>query len=678
MRSTLSVLLIIALIIFALGNLGCGNNASNPATPSPNGLELADCGAGTDGNMIIGVYDLVFDPETMALELVESRNADTHYDITTWAAHHASVSGVSWDPATRILNFDLTISNTTIYDIFDLRVLMLADPASGFELKNPDDYTKLFSPFAPDVVNPFRAYAKSAPNRIFAGGSSHTEHFTVQYPPVVVLPARLLCECSWPGNCEDVYEISNQTLSGPISTTVSGTITLDAYDHQDDIGQVYVDTTPITGGLTWLANMGGTTWSGSLFNSAGAPAAKYMCMITAHSLASAWDTYDFIEIEVVPGTPVTSGWVGTDYTINGGCNLDLGVIADPGGPRDSEIVMAQTEFKTCDLIVKYGAYYAGYSNYISLYDYDPANANYQPYPVVRLDAADDGAFSFTNENWTLPFPSAGSHTYNAQVWSVFDRTPMLQTGPMPADGRYWLDYTKMDAMPYPADVCDDFTLGQYALFTTGATYTPRDLVFIGTMPDKYTHDKVRYVANLDPWAGMGTGMVDPGSICGIDVIEYVDEYEKIAYTRLYVLEDSLGTYQVEVFQITDTAPGMGDDTVSHFMTIDIDYLHELEIPIIGHDIEILPVNSHYDLNPNYPTVCVLVSLFGASSASSGGEVLLYNALTGAFLESIGDAAKPAMPDSDVHYLDTDDGDWEIHVTRTDAAGNVLATVFEYI
>jgi hypothetical protein len=125
----------------------------------------------------------------------------------------------------------------------------------------------------------------------------------------------------------------------------------------------------------------------------------------------------------------------------------------------------------------------------------------------------------------------------------------------------------------------------------------------------------------------------------------------------------------------DDASGWGMDSVFHMMTINIAYFVNSDYPVIGHDIELLPVNPNYKLNDTDPTLCVLVHY--GSPRKMQGEVLLYNANTGAFLEAIGSVASPSLPDSDVSYLDTDDGDWEIHVTRTDAAGNVLATVFHH-
>jgi len=73
---------------------------------------------------------------------------------------------------------------------------------------------------------------------------------------------------------------------------------------------------------------------------------------------------------------------------------------------------------------------------------------------------------------------------------------------------------------------------------------------------------------------------------------------------------------------------------------------------------------------------VLVSW--ASGSKYDGEILLYNADTGEFLESIGTIGSPALTSCYPKYLDTDDGNWEIHVSSLDGSGNPRVSVFSYI
>lgn len=683
-----SPMLIIIALITLITAFGCGSSDSNPAAPSTNNQATPQIEANANpenGNTgVLGVYDLIFDPETVEIELVQSRGADAHYDVSAFMSSYCSASLTSWDPVSGIMIFDLTLWNPTLTTVYDLRTLMLAPPSSGIVQLNPDDYTYLFSPFGPGFVNPFRAYGKSVADRAFLPGAVLTEEFQVQFPIPLVLPtpAKLLVECSYPTNCEDPYMIHNQVASNPVNSTTSATITLDVFDHQDNVVSVAVDTTPITGGHTWLTSISPDTWQGTVINSAGAAPGTYFCLISALSDIEPMKLYDYVEIIVIPDAGPLPGWTSVDYPIpDACCELDLGVIADPGGARDSNILMVKDYSTNCDSVYKYDANYTSWNYYVdTVTTLDSNYADYAAYPIKRIDAADDGAFSFTNENWTDWFKTyAGTNVYFAQVWNVLDNNPSLHTGPYPDDSRYYNDLM-YDAYIRPADVCDDFELGQYALFTSDVDYTPEDLGFLGVMPNTYTYDRVLFNADMDAYAGLGDGEVNPSGILGIDVIEGMGELDDagmVDAANLYVLEQSGYLYQVEVYQVLDTASGLAFDFIHHVMTINIDEYVNMDYWVEGRDLEILPINPYYMLNATDPTVCVLVSYLDYFGKLQG-EIFLYNASTGAFLEAIGSSpATSALPEHDVQYLDTDDGDWEIHVTSRDATGAPIATIFSY-
>jgi hypothetical protein len=675
MKSLLNALLICLGITAILIASGCGTDTSDPTMPETNSSQEAITNSTQDGHGILGVYDLLFDPETLDLSIAEARGVDTHYDISTYIAPHATASLISWDPITRILEFKLYLTNPSLIDVFDVRTLFLADASTGFEMLNPDDYTELFNPFAAGTINPFRAYAKLAMHREFGAGATYDEPFKIQCPPAWGAPAKFLVECSWPGNCEDPYEISNQTISNPINPLTPGTISLDAYDHQNNISQVRVDTSLVTGGITWLTNTGGTTWEANIVPGAAVAPGVYRCWIAAENVADPWDLYDFLDIVVVPIVTIPD-WNDTDYPINGGgCTYDLGVIADPGGPRDSNILMVDQTTTDCSKIIKYDAYYTGWSNYQDLVNLDPAIPNYQPYPVTRIDAANDGAFSFTNKN-DLPFPFDDSDLHNYNIWSVFDNLPQLHLGPSPDEGRYYFDTMHLwDAETRPIDVCDDFGLGQYAIFSTEVLWTPRDILVIGTMPDSYTHDKVRYFGNLDVWAGPGCGDVNPSGIRAIDSYEVIDDAGDNKAARVYILEEFGGSWQVEVFDVFDTMPAWFEDFVNFYMTINIAIPGTPVEEIVAHDIELLPRNNLYAPNTMNPNLCVLVSY--VMGGVTHGEVLIYDAVTGMQVDAIGDLVDPALPKSTVYYLDTDDDNWEVHVSNMTEDGDTQVTVFDY-
>lgn len=114
--------------------------------------------------------------------------------------------------------------------------------------------------------------------------------------------------------------------------------------------------------------------------------------------------------------------------------------------------------------------------------------------------------------------------------------------------------------------------------------------------------------------------------------------------------------------------------------------HELTIVINNDcspnalDCELLPPNQDYSLNPsqNFPALCVLTSQAG--DGFDFGQVYLFNAYTGQFLEELGTyfGPDPLFKDCDLRHLDTDDDNWEIHVTWYDLNGDAFATVFTHI
>lgn len=679
----LANLIALIALIGMMGTFGCSNGTSIPSAPDltgDRGLEDADT------NSILGIYDLSIDPETMTLEAVELKGVDAHYDITPYIAPSCVFTLITYDPFARKLIFDMQITNPSKIDVFDVRTLMLQLPGGGYKLENADDYTFLFNLYGTPDPNAFKAFAKTAPDRKFAAGMSYTENFDITLPPGFAPPLKIraLVECSYPSNCEEPYVIDNQAVSNPINSFTSAVISLDTHDHQDNVGDVKVDTTPITGGMTTLSLTTPDHWEANITNSMGVAPGLYNCLIISDSWLSAPNLYDWIVIVVIPDGPVPDGWNGTDYPVPfGGCSMDLGVIADNGGARDSQILTVNDGVKSCSAIMKNDYHYGGVPGvYAEVSNSDPTNDDYRPYPVTRIDATDDGAFSFTNDNWAdLFFEPAW--IYNSMVWTCYDNTPSLHFGPVPDESRYWFDTIhNYDTQMRPADVCDDFDLGQYALFTSTVEYSPMDLLFIGTMPDTYTHEKVKYFAGLDPWAGIGDGLINPDGILGIDVREAAMDLD-VAF--LYVLEQSGPQPQVEVFYIMDTAPGWGYDLVSYMMTIDVSHVVGIDPSHValadGKDIELLPQNPNYELNPTAPTICVLVG-WDTVAMERNGEVMLYNAETGVFLEEVGTtsaAGLPALEGSTVSYLDTDDGDdWEIHVSHTDAAGNTAVRVFNYI
>ena len=298
MKQLILNLLLSVAIISMLGTIGCGGTGAGPTLPSGLDPVTANAAPETNGSGILGVYDVVFDSDTNVIEAFESRDVDQHYNITTFIRPSVVVSLVSYNPAIQQLIFNLQITNPSALTAYDVRGILIDSAGLGYMLQNYDDYTMLFTPTG--LENPFIAYAKGVTGRAFGPGLTYIEQFQVGIPAGIVPPFNftVIVECSYPGNCDDAYEISNQTVSNAISAVTSGIITVDVFDHQGDLNQVLVDTTPITGGITPLVPAGGTKWAGAVVNTMGVPTGLYRCRIIADSNNTTDDLYDYVTITV--------------------------------------------------------------------------------------------------------------------------------------------------------------------------------------------------------------------------------------------------------------------------------------------------------------------------------------------------------------------------------------------
>lgn len=664
---TVAILTTVLSVLLILGTAcSSGDGESNPLVPGEMELTSNLSAQTSDGMGVAGIYQFTFDPESLTLDFERNREAETYINVTPFVwDHYVDVTITSWDFATGTLEFDMEIENPTAYDVYDVRALWIVDGAESSRLTDANDYTEHYNAYSSHERIPFRSYCRTEATRIFAAGTSHSEPFDVLLdgPPYTF---EILIAACIPDYTEEPYAIRYIDISNPISSTQSATISLDVRDHQDNVEWVRVYTTEFNGGYIPLINSGGDTWESQPFhNDWQAAPGIYRCWITASSENTDWHLYDLIEIEVIE-----EPWTKMDYALSpDGSSLDLGVIGNPGGTLEGQILMADADAWPGDSIQSYYPDYSGSYSYIpSLNNLDPSNSNYAPWPVTRIDAAAGGAFSITNDNPDCYRDIFGDTYFNNQVWSVFDSDRKLYIDPSPNSSRY-VNVTLGNRAAYPVDVCDDFDGGQYALFTTEGNVCGKDLFFVGTMPDKYTHGDVQYIGDLDAWIGSGAGMVDPANVAGIDVytLQRADQFSAM----LYILVDEPSGMHIEVFQVYDDASNLAKDSVSFVdtITLNMDYI------VTGYDIELLPENSAYSLNPDFPTVAVLTGLDGPNY--DFGTVCMFNSYTGDFLEELSSyfGSDPMFENCTLHHLDVDDGNWQIHMTWEDEGGDPYASVF---
>ena len=247
---------------------------------------------------LLGIWNLTFDREKGTLESIENRELSDNHNITQLV----NVSYVinSYDPYMGILEVDVTITNKTAYDAYDLRLIVYTDNL-GNRLFNADDWTSLYDIGGGAQINPFKAYAKSQPNRKFSGnGAKFTERLQL-YFPAGFKNLSYAISASWPGNCSEPYEISNFIQGNLYDQSNSQTdIYVDVYDWQNNVNSVNLwcpsimltSTRPFT-------KISSKSWKITLSNEKAVKAGNYACAVIATSSDSGnLALYDVMNIVV--------------------------------------------------------------------------------------------------------------------------------------------------------------------------------------------------------------------------------------------------------------------------------------------------------------------------------------------------------------------------------------------
>lgn len=306
----------VTLMILILGVLflsACSNTRDNIVTPGDDfaglGTQMPPQGekdASISERCIWGYYNLVFDPETLTVTAVLNREATAHANVTPYVTPPACNDCVkikvnSFDTVTRILDADITLRNPTLMSGYDVRGILYTNDY-GHELLNADDWTGLWDVPGGDTINPFKAFAKDQPNRMFGAGSEYMEKYLIYIPlPPHYDKITYAVDASWPGNCKEPYTITNfwQEVIYDVQGSI-GNIYVDVCDWQNDVSGVTLAAPEITGEpFTQLSNFGGNTWYKLLSNNATAGSGFYKARITATSVGSGPLTLsDYITITV--------------------------------------------------------------------------------------------------------------------------------------------------------------------------------------------------------------------------------------------------------------------------------------------------------------------------------------------------------------------------------------------
>jgi len=304
---------IIAVFIFLalLMTFGC-SQTSGLVTPDIDAPKIPDDGEdGTAGGHVLwGYYSLNIDPSTGDLSWSRDADATSHYNITQLITPPAcndciSITVFSFDPITREMILVVTLKNPSVLTARDIRGIVMVN-GTEHKLLNPDDYTKLYSPNG--QPQGFIAFRKSEDYRKFQAGVIDTQYYMLYIPkPPNYGAIGYAVDASWPGNCNEPYQIHDQQQLNPMgeSPGASCTIRVGVDDWQGDVSYVAVDTTILGGGfvdLSYITEQG--VWEGTIENVSGLGLGKYELLISAGS-DSPCELYDYITIEVTKTATIT-------------------------------------------------------------------------------------------------------------------------------------------------------------------------------------------------------------------------------------------------------------------------------------------------------------------------------------------------------------------------------------
>jgi hypothetical protein len=303
-------------LLLLTGALACSGSGVDPAMSSRAVVDSPGSGATGSRHVLWGMWDIWFDVDEPSLSFTPNREAQAHYNITEMILPpHCNdcISGVvnSFDPVSRVINADITLRNPYKISGYDVRGIIFTNDY-GHHLLNADDWTNLYDIPCGQLLNPFKAFAKGEEYRLFAGETEHTENFRFYVPdPPNLEGISFAVDASWPGNCEEPYEIAYFSQEEIFSNVGSlGYVHVSVFDWQDDINKVILVAPEITGEqFTAFSQFHGDVWRLYLANNTGAEKGDYTAKVIATSKNSGWLALcDHVSIHIsewgVPVDPV--------------------------------------------------------------------------------------------------------------------------------------------------------------------------------------------------------------------------------------------------------------------------------------------------------------------------------------------------------------------------------------
>ncbi len=271
--------LLLLLVILILPS--CQSITPDPVTPQPDshprGTSVAGC-------RMLGAWDLLFGPAMDTVEVTPIRSLSGNFDVTPMIPS-PKLKVNYFNPETSIISVDVTLLNPFSIKGYDVRGIIYTN--NGFLLMNPDAWTGLFDIPGGEDINPFRAFAKDQPYRLFDSQTERTETFDI-YLPGGSTSVKFAITASFPGNCKEPYAFGEFNQDFLYDDHLSeAEIWFDVFDWQGDVDSVSLSCPGITNEpAVEFAQLDAGSWSATIVNNASAPAGDYMARITATSAAA--------------------------------------------------------------------------------------------------------------------------------------------------------------------------------------------------------------------------------------------------------------------------------------------------------------------------------------------------------------------------------------------------------
>ena len=360
----------IFLAIVLLAFVGCSSGQS-PVIPS-DGQELVSQNSEYKSNRTIwGYWTIRIDPDNESIEIVPDREVGSHFNVVRLlevnpCTNCLSISNLSWLP-NNIVQCDFQLTHPFPGNVkltgFDVRGVLVTDGDSLFPannrfvsldgsnpaLINPDGFTSLFNPveFPPDsapwpileyipgkisfgdnfngTLNPFMAFCKGNPRRMFEAGATETVTINLKYPSTP-FEFGYVVDASWikvddvvnpvtdfppEANCLEPYRLDFQMITELTNVTGdTAEVQVEVFDHQgiDTISTVSIECPSLFDGevfLSYSSQSGDDSWlyEGVITNPFGVDKGQYPSLIKAVSIESDFNlgelaAYQMVDITV--------------------------------------------------------------------------------------------------------------------------------------------------------------------------------------------------------------------------------------------------------------------------------------------------------------------------------------------------------------------------------------------